>query len=653
MAIKRYIATADNTITNAFEPNLTTRGTGSNMGAADVLESFYIHGQTSSSAGITSEKARILVQFDIDKLNTDRSAGLLPASGNVSWYLNMYNAPHSFTLPKDFKMVIKVCSGSWQEGRGLDMESYTDQTYESTGSNWIRKGAAGDGNSTWLTEGGDFAESSLSPAYTASFTDGTEDLSVDISDIVEDWMAGGQFAGGNLQVASTGSLPSVFNGAEFTLRDSQGTLITYTFDTSTTTSAGSTIGLSGANSKTKIQQAIRDAINNTGVLRMSAADDESQDPVVGSDLTMDDLGLAGNTNGGLGNIDITGSNVPGALLFIGNLFGAGGGSTVGTGIPNYGLGVFMSSSFETGSVSNYTKKFFARSSEYFLLRPNLEARWDDSKKDSAGSFYQSSSLATGEDNLNKLYLYNYVKGKLQNIPASAVHSNTNIIHVSMYSSSTGNIYDKLPLPKGGGVVTAAHHNVTGGIAIGPQGAIEGVYTASFAMSHSLSDVYAAWHYLDLVSYHTSSAIEVNTLAASNFNPDPDYVTTIENIKPSYSRKEDARFRLFVRNKNWNPNNYTVMQSTLNTDVVEDAYYSLYRISDNYEVIPFGTGSALAPQADESVGSYTRLSYDISGNYFDLDMSLLQAGYEYGLKFAYYLNGSYKEQKEVFTFKVEE
>ena len=71
MGIKRYIANADNTITNAFEANLTTRGTGSNMGAADVLEVFYIHGQTSSSAGITDEKSRVLVQFDIDKINQD------------------------------------------------------------------------------------------------------------------------------------------------------------------------------------------------------------------------------------------------------------------------------------------------------------------------------------------------------------------------------------------------------------------------------------------------------------------------------------------------------------------------------------------------------------------------------------------------------
>ena len=45
MSIKRYTANADNTITNAFEANLQTRGTGSNMGESDILETFTIYGQ--------------------------------------------------------------------------------------------------------------------------------------------------------------------------------------------------------------------------------------------------------------------------------------------------------------------------------------------------------------------------------------------------------------------------------------------------------------------------------------------------------------------------------------------------------------------------------------------------------------------------------
>ena len=64
--IRRYYATKDNTITNAFEENLTTRGTGSNMGASDILEVFSIYAQANSSS---IEKARVLIEFDI----SDRS----------------------------------------------------------------------------------------------------------------------------------------------------------------------------------------------------------------------------------------------------------------------------------------------------------------------------------------------------------------------------------------------------------------------------------------------------------------------------------------------------------------------------------------------------------------------------------------------------
>ena len=643
MGIKRYIATADNTVTDAFQIDLQTRGTGSNMGSADVLEAFYIYGQVSAgtaSSGNTSEKSRILVQFDTDKLNEDRTNGLIPVSGNISWYLNMYNAPHTFTLPKDFNMVVKVCSGSWQEGYGLDMSNYTNQTYEGTGSNWIRKGAAGDGYSTWLTEGGDFAESDLSPAYTASFVDGTEDLSIDISNIVEDWMAGGNPAISNGLVNASATSTNT-DDLTFKLVDSQGTVVVFRFDKDVTT-AGEVIGTSGLGSVAAITDKIIESINNVSQLRITAADrDDLGTNFFG--LTMDDIGLAGNKLGGPGDFEDSGSYGSGTQWITAN----SGEFVSGTGIPNYGLGVFISSSFETGSHSYYTKKFFARSSEYFFLRPNLEARWDTTTKDNSANLIKSSSLATGDDNLNTVYLYNYVKGKLQNIPDSATNSNSKVLHLSLYSSSAGNIYDKLPLPKGGGVTTSGFHNVTGGIVS------EGIYTASFATTHSVDSVYAAWHFNDLDSYHTSSEITLNTLAASNFNPDPDYVTTIDNLKATYSQKEEARFRLFVRSKNWDPNNYTVMQSTQNSEVVEDAYFSLHRIVDEYEVIPYGTGSAISPQQTGSAGSYTRLSYDISGNYFDLEMGLLQAGYEYGLKFAYYSNGSYREQKEIFTFKVEE
>ena len=40
MAIKRYFSNSDNTITNAFKPNLRIRGTNANMGASDGYLNF-------------------------------------------------------------------------------------------------------------------------------------------------------------------------------------------------------------------------------------------------------------------------------------------------------------------------------------------------------------------------------------------------------------------------------------------------------------------------------------------------------------------------------------------------------------------------------------------------------------------------------------
>jgi hypothetical protein len=80
MGIKRYTAINDNTITNAFESNLVTRGTGSNMGLADSLEVFSIYAQATSAS---SELSRILAKFPVvtadatTTIQSDRAAGTI------------------------------------------------------------------------------------------------------------------------------------------------------------------------------------------------------------------------------------------------------------------------------------------------------------------------------------------------------------------------------------------------------------------------------------------------------------------------------------------------------------------------------------------------------------------------------------------------
>jgi len=498
MAIKRYVADADNTITNAFESDLVTRGSGSNMGAADSLEVFSLYGQVSASSGLTSELSRILIKFPISTIITDRAALTIPASGSVSFYLKMYNAEHPFTLARDFKLVVSPVSSSWEEGFGLDMEQYKDVTYDGTGSNWINaSGSSSAGIGTWASEGGDYL---TTPNVVAPFPLGWEDIEIDISTIVENWIT----------------------------------------------------GLSG------------------------------------------------------GKYD------------------------------NYGLGIRLTSSQETATQPYYTKKFHARSTEFFFRRPVIEARWDSRTKDGRGNFYYSSSVAPAADNLNTLYYYNYVRGTLVDIPSVAQGK----ILVSLYSGSSSPAGAKLLLPAGGGVVTANHTNVTGGWVS------TGIYSASMAVTAAatpLTKFFDVWH-SGSTEYVTSSIAPLS-LTAYNNAPTFKHVTTITNLKSEYSRQEDARLRLFVRQKNWNPNIYNVATSTVPNEIIVSASYKIVRMTDDLDVIPYGTGS----------DNHTYLSYDVSGNYFDLDVKLLEAGYGYGVKLGYY-NPSIKswvEQPETFKFRVEE
>ena len=120
------------------------------------------------------------------------------------------------------------------------------------------------------------------------------------------------------------------------------------------------------------------------------------------------------------------------------------------------------------------------------------------------------------------------------------------------------------------------------------------------------------------------------------------MTTITNLKPVYSQNETARFRVYVRDKNWNPNSYTRFTTDISSSVVDNAYYRIDRIQDDTTVVDYGSGSL----------NHTLLSYDSQGNYFDFDMSMLEEGYSYGIKLIYKRDTVYHEQPETFKFRIE-
>ena len=522
MAIKRYVASQDNTITNAYRENLVTRGTGSNMGASDTLELFSLYGQTSGSNGYSSELSRILVKFPIDEVVSDRNANQIPESGSVQFYLRLFNVTHGETLPRNMTVNVAKISQEWEEGIGKDMSSYLDLLNGASGSSWLdaRKG------SEWTNVGGDYEFTNYK---TFTFDNGTEDLEVNISDFVEEWIENG------IQGSGFG-YPNYGVGVHIT---------------------------------------------------------SSQEAYFSSSLGSDSGSVIHNTNG--------------------------------------------------SQTSYYTKKFSARNSEYFYKRPIIEARWNSSKQDDRNQVIFSSSLMNAEDNLNTLYLYNYVRGKLRNIP----NLEGGKILVSLYSGSlaisSGSVVylptgSKLELPVGGDVLSNLDTNITGGIVD------TGVYTASFAITSSvplLDKVFDVWH-SGGVEFVTSS-FEPKTLSNYEGSINNSWYSKITNLKPHYSVNENARFRVYTRKKNWSPTIYNVARNKPELEIIPSASYEIFRETDKLKVIPFGTGS----------DGETIMSYDVSGNYFDLDMSLLEPDYGYGVRLAFYNDDrqSWEVQRKEYKFRV--
>ena len=731
MAIKKYYANKDNTITNAFQQNLITRGTGANMGLSDVLETFSIYGQASAES---TELERILIQFPVDQIIADRAISAIPEAGKVNFVLNMYNAPNNQTTPRELELTVLPISSSWQEGTGMDMEEYKDITNNGNGSNWINSAA----NTPWLREGGDYLES---PVYSQIFPIGDEDLKIDITSLVEEWVAGTtpNYGVGVHLTSSQEAYYARYYPRESVEFDTQAFLsgsatemeltgpstisMWVKPDTIGTTrylmfwqqegfaSYGRVLRLNsdgklfyqrdydGAGQSLYISTTALlagqwghivltdDGDNSEPSIYINGALDawSTSTPTGGTTpaVNFDMLGIGGSRTGDTNNWDgliddvayfdkaLNASEVselynsdcpapikdlsiysnlknwwvhgddPRDIIKLGtpptavsifdrkgtlNLYATGSGGMKivdgkcvgqnGTVPVDSNEIINMSGSKETW----YTKKFFGRGSEFFFKKPTIEAVWDSSIKDDRGNFYASSSLLPAEENERTIYLYNAIGGRLRDIPGATT------LGIRVFSAESGG--DQINASP----ITAGRVST-------------GIYSASFALDTTASVVYDRWSDTGFTNCYFTGTIDIKTHKASGYSPYPTYVTTLTNLKSIYYTHETPRFEFYVREKDWSPTIYTVAMKKTDTLIIESGSYQIHRLTDDLIVLPYDTGSTKG----------TEMSFDVSGNYFDLKMDLLEPGYSYGVKVAYYDEtvNSYIEQPHIWKFRVEE
>lgn len=290
-------------------------------------------------------------------------------------------------------------------------------------------------------------------------------------------------------------------------------------------------------------------------------------------------------------------------------------------LSNNGMVVKLSSTYENMSETFYKKMFSLRGSEYWFNRPCIEVRWDDSLFDDRNNSYFSSSLATSEDNLNTLYLYNRIRGRLLDIPSVGQGN----IYVSFYSASTGT----------GSFVTAA----TG------TWAATGTYKVQFYTTYT-GTLYDRWHNNSPVQHPTSpfysSSTEMKNFLEDFYSSNDEFILSMPNLKAFYDENDKVRFDLFIRKRNWKPTVYTVASQQQDKEYIKKAFYQIKRSVDDKIIIPFGTGSL----------EYTKLSYDKDGNYFNLDMSIFEPDYQYEINYMFNIDSKKILQKDTFKFRVQ-
>jgi hypothetical protein len=467
--IKRYFATKDNTITNALNESLGSPSKDANMGQSDILEVFSIYGQTSSSSGYSREESRILISFDIEKIETDIINGIVPE--DCSFFLKLFNAEHGATLPRNFELDVKMISGSWEEGLGLDMETYKDETF-GNGSSWKTR----EGSTLWSVEGGDVWPNTSSASF---FETGLENLEIDVTNQVNAWING----------------------------------------------------------------------------------DKENDGFMVS-------------------------------------------------LPNDYVSVHER--------SYYTKRFFARDTEFFDKKPVIEARWNSQTKDDRNNFYAHSPLLPAEVNNNTLYLYNYHSGRLYDIPAVG----TGDIYVRLYDENEQEIIQCVETPATGGWVDI------------------GIYSASLCAAITGSILKDVWFKGEDIFFEGEIAVKQNT--ASNFIPKNNLVISVTNRQKYYYSDSTSRFCFYIREKNWSPNIYTVAKSTPNTMVFDNLHYKIVKNTNGNVIVDYDFDN-----------SSTLMSYDVNGNFFDIDTNILETGYSYKICLALFDNitNTVQELPFEYTFRV--
>ena len=176
--IYRIPITRDNTISTWSElPTLRNFG---NAGQSQICDVWAQYREDKNARYLT----RFLAETNLTALQAAIAAGDVPdvTDESVTCNLKFFNINHNQPVAFEYTLQVFPVTRSWQEGRGIRIDSFTNTGY----SCW----ASASNTAAWTSQGGDFDSSICSMSASQYFNSGSENLNVNIRKMLVNWLNG-------------------------------------------------------------------------------------------------------------------------------------------------------------------------------------------------------------------------------------------------------------------------------------------------------------------------------------------------------------------------------------------------------------------------------------------------------------------------------
>jgi len=190
-------ASKDTYITNKIIAN-KFRATDSNTGQASTLDLFKLYAESTSGSNASPvEISRLLIKFDLKPIRDLTSSFLDISHSSFSVNLNLSDIYGGQTLPSNFNISVFPLSKSFDEGIGRDIINFSDldtanfltaSVLDGSPVLWTREGADKQGllgsANIDIISSGSLGAGVVNLIKSQKFSMGTEDLSVDVTNII-------------------------------------------------------------------------------------------------------------------------------------------------------------------------------------------------------------------------------------------------------------------------------------------------------------------------------------------------------------------------------------------------------------------------------------------------------------------------------------